>query len=123
MSNITMDKRLELIQQIRTQNHQNQYDMISREQLLYGKSCSRNTYDTDTNRYNDMTEGIEADQQPVSSFKIRLLVAVTLLLFGIVLDSSGKSLGKISLKDISEILAVDYEARIEEQLQDWLITD
>lgn len=123
MSNITMDKRLELIQQIRTQNHQNQYDMISREQLLYGKSCSRNTYDTDTNRYNDMTEGIEADQQPVSSFKIRLLVAVTLLLFGIVLDSSGKSLGKLSLKDISEILAVDYEARIEEQLQDWLITD
>lgn len=106
-----MDKRLELIQQIRTQNHQNRYDMVSREQLLYGKSVPGDTYHTDEN-----------GEQPVSSFKIRLLAAVTLLMFMIVMDTTNKSLGNISLKNISEILAVDYEARIEEQLQDWFIT-
>ncbi|MCM1568238.1 MAG: hypothetical protein NC081_02175 [Roseburia sp.] len=110
-----MDRRTELIQQIRSQGHQNRYDMVSREQLLYGKSYGRDAAFPPASQEKESEE-----TQPVSTFKIRLLFALTLLMLMIMMDTTNKSIGNLSIKKISDILAVDYEAQIETQLSDLL---
>ena len=38
MSNVTTEQKLQLVQQVRSRYHEDQYDMSNRERLLYGRS-------------------------------------------------------------------------------------
>ena len=38
MSDVTMDQKLQLVQQVRARYHEDQFDLSNRERILYGRS-------------------------------------------------------------------------------------
>lgn len=77
MSDISVDQKLRLIEQVRSQYHRDQYDLLHREQILYGRTASA------------------APDEPLrGSFRIRLAAAVLLFILIVLLDQrDGNILG------------------------------
>ncbi len=110
MSDTTVEKKLELVQQIRSQYNKNQFDLLNREQILYGRTMPREQPYT----YDNPTEEVI----PVgSTFKLRLFVAGILFVLIIALDVTGKSLAGLETGKIFTILAQDYEQEIDEWVE------
>lgn len=106
MSDTTLDKKMELVQQIRAQYNKNQYDLLSREQILYGRTSNRDiAYEQETVH--------SAEEIHVSSFKLRMLIAVALAVLVIALDLSGKAFYGITATEIFSTLSEDYEEAID----------
>ncbi len=111
MSDITIEKKLELMRQVRARNEQNRFDMCRREQILYGRTTpvhasnerlwEQNTYMEDT----DEAEGLQ-------TFPLRILLSLGLFLLIIICDMSGKSIMGINAGQCFETIAVDYESSI-----------
>lgn len=111
MSDTTLDKKMELIQQIRSQYNKNQYDLLSREQILYGRTSNRDmAYEQETVHSSEDT--------PVSFFKLRMLIAIVLVALIIALDLSGKAFYGITATEIFSALSEDYE----EVMDAWIST-
>ncbi|MBQ2803367.1 MAG: hypothetical protein IJF07_05660 [Lachnospiraceae bacterium] len=122
MGEISVEKKLELVNQIRSRHRQNQSDLMNREQILYGRSTPmRNEYPShreyslggeyriaDSNLKED-TEGIVSDD----SFKLRFTLAAALFITLILLDISGKSFAGISTKQMFQMIETDYEEAID----------
>lgn len=106
MSDISMEKKLELVQQIRSQYHKNQYDMQNREQILYGRSFSREG--------NDTVSGEALSEQGNTSFKLRFAAALALLAGVILLDMSGRNIAGISMDKVFQAISTDYYKEVEE---------
>lgn len=107
MSEIPVEKRLELIQQVRSQYHKNQCDLQTREQILYGKTSA-------SVRQEEPIEikaaGAEAaEEETVSFLKIRVMGAVVLFLIVLMLDISGASLFGLCSEQFFEQLSKDYQ--------------
>ena len=73
MNDITVDKKLQLINQVRSQYNKDQYDLQHREQLLYGRTSERRRPETEA-------AGVTNYEVTgrVSPLRIRLLAALGL---------------------------------------------
>lgn len=109
MSDITMEKKLKLVQQIRSQYDQNQYDLSNREQLLYGRTSCRDT---------DLPEILsEGQTHATGSFRIRMLLACLLFLFIVAADQLGISPAGISVHSVFEMIETDYQENMDDILE------
>lgn len=113
MNDLTMEKRLQLVRQVRSRHSENRYDLSNREQILYGKTTL-----SSEGEYWDSAQPSGEDEIPVSSFKLRLLLA--LFLFGVVvfMDRSQTAIGGITSEKLYRVISADYEEKIE----DWVET-
>lgn len=106
MSDITVEKKLQLIQQVRSQQNRNQYDLMNREQILYGKTTASRFHPEDLPAASKVPEGTE---QKISTFKIRIGAAILLFAAMLVLDLSGKGVFGITSNEIFQYIARDFE--------------
>lgn len=103
MSDATVEKKLKLVQQIRSQYNRDQYDLLSREQILYGRTSpgriAREPY----------AEPTDISSTPATgTIKIRLLAALLLLIGVLVMDISGNSLFGLQTSDIFASIKEDF---------------
>ena len=112
----TMEKKLQLVQQVRSRYNENQYDMSNRERILYGRTSAAGRPDYNRSLYYDENVLPDSEGDSVSSFKLRFFIA--LVLFGIVvfMDRSHVAIGGISSEKLYGMISADYEEKIE----DWV---
>ncbi len=112
----TMEKKLQLVQQVRSRYNENQYDMSNRERLLYGRTSAAGKPDYNQSLYYDENVLPDSEGDSVSSFKLRFFIA--LVLFGIVvfMDRSHVAIGGITSEKLYGMISADYEEKIE----DWV---
>lgn len=113
-----LEKKLQLVRQVRSRYSEDQYDLSNRERLLYGKTDlpGREAVSPYADAgYSDDWRYAEPEESP-SSIKLRFLLAV--LLFGAVvfLDQSHTPSGRITAEKIYSAISADYE----DQLKDWV---
>ncbi len=108
MSDITVEKKLELMRQIRSRNERDRYDMAHREQVLYGRSGTVSRDEVGP-AYNNAA-GTEEDE--FHTFPLRILLALGLSLLIIVSDMSGKSFLGIRAEQCFSAISTDYESSI-----------
>lgn len=113
MSEINREQKLQLVQQVRSRYHENQYDMSNRERILYGKP-NLPLYDRtgSSDRY-EMEQDYFGDK-PFSLFRLRLIAAFLLLAAVIIMDRNNLNLAGITAEKIYEVISADYEDKIEE---------
>ena len=106
MGEITVEKKLELIQQVRTRQYRDQSDMLNRERILYGKPLSDRTeiYNAD-NSISDGTEGVFKD----NTVKLRYAIAGVLFLIIILLDKTGHSFAGVPMDKVFTVLEQNYD--------------
>lgn len=125
MDNISMEKKLELVHQVRSQYQKNQYDLMSRENLLYGKTSRPLEYSGDkfisgeNQKKSADEEGLFRD----GTVKIRYAIAAVLLLIIILMDQSGKSIAGVSVEQLFQMLEADYGDTIAAWVEDNVDTD
>lgn len=107
MSDITMEKKLELVQQVRSQYHKNQYDMSNREQILYGRCTARDVYEQDSPIAEDTGE------YRAFSLKLRLVLALVLLGAVIFLDRNNTKIAGIAMDEVFQAISADYYKEVE----------
>ena len=103
MDDITTEKKLELIHQIRSQHNKNQYDLSNREHILYGKTSYRTTVDREI-----VPEEIATSE----SLKFRSVLAGMLLVFAILFDYFGVQPGGMQMQQIFNMIAADYQENV-----------
>ena len=114
MSDATMEQKLRLVQQVRSRYQEDQYDLSQRERILYGRTGVglRGTgYDDsyeDFYRERDMPV-----QGEISSFRLRLFLAMFLAMLLIIMDINHMTVAGITSEKIYEVISADYEAGLE----------
>lgn len=105
------EKKIQLVQQVRSRYHENQYDMSNRERVLYGRTSVFDRTDYDEN---DLPN---SEDDSLSSLKLRFFIA--LMLFGIVvfMDRSHIAIGGITSQKLYGMISADYEEKIEEWVE------
>lgn len=111
MSDVTMERKLRLVQQIRSRYNQDQYDMYNRERILYGR--------TNPPEVRPFPGDPDNAELPVrfSAFRMRMLLAVLLAAAVIAMDVNGIEVGGITADKILEVISMDYEDRIDEWVE------
>lgn len=115
MSDVTMEQKLQLVRQVRSRYHENQYDMSNRERILYGKS-SIPFPEEDAMRYSspyDERGETIPEEEPLSFFRFRFWAALLLLTAVIVMDRNQMEVAGITSEKIFEAIAADYEEVVE----------
>lgn len=109
MSNISMEKRLELVKQVRSQYQRNQYDMSNREQILYGRTAM-------AEEGGGFQEGVDNRQEtrPRSSFRLRLFLAVLLAAGVIFLKENEIEIAGIAMEEVFQAISADYYNNVSE---------
>lgn len=112
MSEVSTEKRLRLLKQIRSRYNEDQFDLNNRERILYGRSSRP------SDRYEEpLEDGLTPDGQP-SFFRLRLAIAVGLVGLVILMDMRGVSLAGITADKIFQAISADFEERIEQWAAD-----
>lgn len=117
MSDTTIEKKLALVQQIRSTYNKNQYDLTNRERILYGRSTVRNypplSY-KDSFREDAVEEDFpqDAGTEGAGFFKLRLLLAAVLFLGVVLWDKNGGTLAGLSADWVFEAISADYTVMI-----------
>lgn len=114
MSDIPIERKLQLVSQLRSQYHKNRYDMANREQILYGRSSLSpeerlQEYDASYDTYDFERENVSHS----SSFKLRLVLAVFLLGGIILLDKNGIKIAGTDMQQVFRAISVDYYSELE----------
>lgn len=104
MANVSADKRMQLVHMIREENKSNQLKIRNRESILYGKPFLSNAYAAE-----DTAENAE---MPVSTFKLRFLLALALFIVYLLLDMGGGSILGKDTKEIYLMLEEDYQSNL-----------
>lgn len=114
MSETTMEQKLQLVKQVRSRYHENQYDLSNRERILYGRTSAAlpragysSPYDEEYGDY-ALPEG-----RPLTFFKLRLWLALFLVTAVILLDLNGTEVAGITAQKIFEVISADYEEALE----------
>jgi len=117
MRDINVEKKLQLVHQVRSQHNRNQYDMRTREQILYGKSSADNFTGkkvkpdfslNDPINYADYDTPYAEPASFFSSLKLRIIIAFVLFAGLLILDMSGSTLFGLDTAVIFESVAADY---------------
>jgi len=106
MSDTTMEKKLRLVQQVRSRYNEDQYDMSNRERILYGRSFRRELPE-------EGNPGEASGQNEVSSFRLRLILAVLLAVAVIFMDKNNINIAGITSDGIFQAISADVEDDIE----------
>lgn len=128
MSDITMEQKLQLIRQVRSRYHEDQYDLSNRERLLYGKahmperagrsaSYLNSGQDPYEDNYEDTCGVPSGSAGPVSFFRLRLLAALLLLATVILMDQNEIKVAGITTETIFRMISADYEDKITEWME------
>lgn len=107
MRDVTTEQRLRLVQQVRSRYQENQYDLSNRERILYGKSFVREAPE------NLPQENPDIDPKPISSFKLRLIIAVLLGAAVIFMDRNDIKIAGITSEQVYQAISADFEENIE----------
>lgn len=109
MDDITMEKKLRLVQQVRSQYHQNQSDLFNREQILYGKTSSRSfpSYEENTADY-----GRPESTVPAGSLGLRTVLAGALLAAVILFDRFGIRPAGMDMNHVFGMISEDYQENV-----------
>lgn len=110
MEDTSTEKKLQLVHQIRSQYHKNQFDMSNRERILYGSSYTFDT--TPINTAMDIENNTTYSSQ---SLKFRSAVAIMLLLFSILFDTLHIKPAGIEMKEIFNMIESDYLKNIQDK--------
>lgn len=113
MSDIPIERKLELVHQLRSQYHKNQSDLMNREQILYGKQSIRENGYVNGTVY-DMEEN---EQKSESTFMLRFALAAVLLGIIVLFDQLDKSIVGISMTQVFETIAIDYGNEMEKWVE------
>lgn len=124
MSDTTMEQKLQLVRQVRSRYHEDQYDLSNRERILYGRSTvspEKMGYDSP---YGDpyQEDGMPV-QGEISSFRLRLFLAVFLAMAVIIMDRNGITVAGITSEKIYEVISADYEEVIETWVEAFVETN
>lgn len=106
MDDITTEQKLQLVQQIRSQYHKNQYDMSNRERILYGHHNEQASF-TDNTESNTVSE----------SLKFRCILAVMLFMVVILFDQFGIKPFGMNMQQVFDVFAEDYRESMNEIAQ------
>lgn len=109
MSNVTTEQRLRLVQQVRSRYNENRYDMYNREKILYGRASYPEELDPAVAGMEPMDPSM-----PVSTFRLRLLLAVLLFAAVVAMDINEISISGVTAEKIVEAISMDYEDKIDE---------
>ncbi len=114
MSDVTMEQKLRLVQQVRSRYHENQYDLSNRERILYGKTSS-GLQDEGTLRYGEpyYEDTARPEEVSFSFLKFRMWIALFLVTAVIVMDRNHMEVAGITAEKIFEVISADYEDVIE----------
>lgn len=104
MSDVTAEKRLELIRNIREENHKNRMSMKNREHILYGRE-----YETAA-----VPEAGERPAAPAaaSTLVIRTIIAAVLLSLFIILDYLKADWIPVDMERLGDSLQENYAVNI-----------
>ena len=108
MKDVTTERKLQLIRQIRSRYSEDRQDLSNRERILYGRESVRSW---EENEYDPEQE------MPQSSFRLRVLLAVLLFAAVVTIDTNGTSLWGITAEKVYQIISADYEDKIEEWVE------
>lgn len=101
MSDISVDQKLQLIEQVRSQYHKDQYDLSHREQILYGRT----------------SQDSGSEELPArGSLRLRVAAALVLLVLVILMDQKEETIMGITTAEIFHTIENDYLAQMEEML-------
>lgn len=106
MGYFSVDRKLELLQQIRARHQRDRNDIIRREKILYGKTGDY--YSADEN----LTEESFDDELQFNSLPLRIMMAVGLFLLIVICDMSGKSFMGIETAQCFSAISEDYESSV-----------
>lgn len=109
MSDTTIEQKLQLVRQVRSRYHENQYDLSNRERILYGRSSVIPERESYASPYDEDYDGMLPEGRPLSFMKIRLWIALFLVAAVIVMDRNGMSVAGITSEKIFELISADYE--------------
>lgn len=112
MSDFSVEQKLELVQQIRSQYYRNQSDLMNREHILYGRTQIKSP-EQEYYNYNSSSTDTEENLLTDNTVKIRYLLSAVLLLLVILFDKSGTTLAGISMEEIFTMIETDYEEVVE----------
>ena len=117
MSDVTMDQKLQLVQQVRARYHEDQFDLSNRERILYRRSDITPVRTQSGNPYGDPNgspygELMPPAEGPVSFFRIRFFIAALLLTVVILMDKNGIAVAGITADKIFQAISDDYEEKI-----------
>lgn len=105
MNHFTVDRKLELMRQIRSRYQRDRYDMFHRERLLYGKTSA---YAPEA----EEPEGWEDAGENFGTFPLRALLALGLFLLIIICDMSDRSFLGIQAAQCFSAISTEYESDI-----------
>ena len=112
MSDFSVEQKLELVQQVRSQYYRNQSDLMNREQILYGRTLTRKPqeeYYPQTSPSDPNAESLITD----NTLKLRYGLAAVLMLLIILFDKSGTSIAGVSMEQVFSFIETDYEKAID----------
>lgn len=112
MSDVSTEKRLRLLKQIRSRYNEDQIDLTNRERILYGRSSRP------ADRYEEPLEDGQIPDGQHSSFRLRLAVAIGLVGLIIFMDMRDVNLAGITADKIFQAISADFEERIEQWASD-----
>ena len=118
MSDATMEQKLRLVQQVRSRYQEDQYDLSNRERILYGRTSISPDRAAGYGSYYDdyYQEGAMPGGGEASSFRLRLFLAMFLVMLVIVMDVNGIAVAGITAEKVYEVISADYE----EVLETWV---
>ena len=105
-TNAGTEKRLQLVKQIRSKYNEDQRDLTNRELILYGRSTRPATED-----FYEQEE--QLDNEQVSFFRIRLVLAALLFAAVIFMDMGDMEMAGITSEKIFQAISADYEEVID----------
>ena len=108
-SSIMNEERVRQIQQIRNESLKNENKLLHQKRIYYGLG------DIEEKEYEENRENMSTP--PGFSLKIRFVIAVFMLTFFVLMDLTGKPLGKIKIETIKESISLDYESFIVSYIQ------
>lgn len=104
MKDVTTERKLQLLRQIRSRYNEDSYDMRDRERVLYGRESPRLQEEGEVPEW----------EAPTSSLRLRILTAVLLFATVIAIDANKTSLFGITAEKVYQVISADYEEKIEE---------
>lgn len=118
MSEISAEKKLQVVRQIREDHANNQRLIQGREQILYGFHSPYPAYQSDPLSKDSDGETFPLKQKSLS-FKIRFLVALILLLSLIILDKTKGNVYEYTVSDMAAYLETDLTKDFQANLFDF----
>ncbi|MBR1930633.1 MAG: hypothetical protein IJ833_04025 [Lachnospiraceae bacterium] len=117
MSEITVENKLQLVQQIKSQYQRNRYDLKRREQILYGRSSEHSydseAYDSSMDMDDPEKNMPDAEKTAILSSRIRLVVAILLFAVVITCDHRNQTIFGYHTDTIFTAISQDMGSKLE----------